>query len=584
MSDLKLQTNKDNFLVSKSSSVPASSNASPFSRSNSLTDKSNLLSDQVRLNSKLSADTGNPFQNQPKALRSNDNFLSREVLASKPEISPEKKVPSKNVPVTHSASKKILDNKESVLATLDPETGSLIKKFDDTPYAPYQKKYACDLNQAVITNTSAIQDFECSALYEETPFMLSKQLYSNDKLKSDPELKAKITNFTNLLSASDKSALAYTINILDRTPPVSSENLKIIFDKLGEMLKTSYDPRIGDNKAFVVSTLHDIAMPSDISQEGIGTCTGTSIQIQLAIRNPVEYLKMIDTLAKNQPYTTIKGDTIPPNFTFTQEGVDNKLNTGRTISAKIMQNSIMDFGDAETRNFDSSKGDGGLTYDQTVKALNSIVDAKVETSYLWTYTPPQLINILHNSKPSWNNPVEISLAYDSKGRDAIHSVNVIKASDNQITIVNPWGREETFPEEELKKRILSVSNPVGTEKNVAMVDINSSQLRKNIADNNTKNETLNKMTTDQKIEIIQKSVYEWDGQKFNIRPSVSEQDKIAITNILDELLKGGPAQNEIWLPSLKFFAKDMNEFLNKIQNDSPAFTQVKNTLSGSPQN
>ena len=40
--------------------------------------------------------------------------------------------------------------------------------------------------------------------------------------------------------------------------------------------------------------------PEDISQEGIGTCTGTTIQIQMALRNPKEYVSMVDKLAKNR--------------------------------------------------------------------------------------------------------------------------------------------------------------------------------------------------------------------------------------------------------------------------------------------
>ncbi|MBC7474908.1 MAG: hypothetical protein H7263_11495, partial [Candidatus Sericytochromatia bacterium] len=471
MTDINLRS-KDGFLTSRSVNT---SNNSPdlnvFSNQSKKTTGKNSLSNEDNLsfnNTRKNISPSDPFSANNKILASinrNENISSIDFAnrVMPPNILVESKGMTKNTSINNNiiqVNKKNIENNK--LSRFDAQTVSLIKKFDDAPYAPYTKDYKCALNTAVITNTSEIKDYECSTLYEKTPFILAQDIFDLDAVKNDPELRTKISNFVSLLSTGDKAALAYTQNIFDRKPPLSTEKIKEIFDKLTSMMNTSYDPKVGNTKELVISALHDVSMPSDISQEGIGTCVGTSIQIQLAIRNPSEYLNMLDTLAQNKIYTSVTGANIPPNFTFTDEGIDKNLDTGRTISAKIMQNAIMDFSDMNTRDFNSAKGDGGLNYIQTVKGLKEIVNTNVETSYVWDYTPEQLINTLKNSKPDRSNPIEISMSYEPNGRDSIHSVNVINISDNQVTIVNPWGREETFPNDELNKRILSVSAPVNT--------------------------------------------------------------------------------------------------------------------------
>ena len=141
------------------------------------------------------------------------------------------------------------------------------------------------------------------------------------------------------------------------------------------------------------------------------------------------------------------------------EDKEGGIKSRRTITSKIMQNAIMDFADGDTRSFDSSKGHGGLSYEQTSGALKSIINQNVITYEVWQYSTEQLIKVIEKSNPSFENPIEISLSYETTGRDSFHSVNVINMSrdTDKVTIINPWGREETFPLSELEKRIMSVS-------------------------------------------------------------------------------------------------------------------------------
>lgn len=467
---------------------------------------------------------------------------------------------------------------ELLKARFDEDTVKTITKFSEQNIAPYSKEYVCSLGNAIITNTSLINDIDCSKGLDKTPFILATDIFDDEKVKKDPELKSKISNFMNLLGSSDKLALFSLKSLLDRKPPISDETTKNILDKLTSMLSNTYDSRIGNSKDFVISVLSDVANPSNISQESIGTCAGTSVQIQFAIRNPIEYLKMAESLAKNQPYTTIKGFSVPPNFTFSNEGGTNH-DTRRTISAKLIQNAIMDYADAETRNFDSSKKDEGITTTQTVKALNEIVGLKLENNYTWNYTPAQLMDFMIKSNPSYDNPVEISLSYEPNGRDAIHSVNVVSIANNNVVIVNPWGREETFPVNELQTRLLSVSYSDNIDKGIKEVNINDRLVKAKISNDETKADILNKMTIGTKFEIIQDVLAPWDGQKFAVKDNLSETDKKMILNILDEISQtGGIAQNKAWYPRIKHFCPDINIFLSRLDNNTEQFTRVKERL------
>lgn len=460
----------------------------------------------------------------------------------------------------------------------DEDTVKTITKFSEQNIAPYSKEYVCSLGNAIITNTSLISDIDCSKGLDKTPLVLATDIFDDEKVKKDPELKTKITNFMSLLGSSDKLALFSLKSLLDRKPPISDETTKNVIDKLTSMLNNDYDSRIGNKKDFVISVLSDVANPSNISQESIGTCAGTSVQIQFAIRNPIEYLKMAESLAKNQSYTTIKGFSVPPNFTFANEGGTNH-DTKRTISAKLMQNAIMDYADAETRNFDSSKKDEGITTTQTVKALNEIVGLKLENNYTWNYTPTQLMDFMIKSNPSYDNPVEISLSYEPNGRDAIHSVNVVSATNNTIVIVNPWGREETFPVNELQTRILSVSYADNIDKGITQINTYDTSLKNKISNDNLKSEVLNKITIGTKFEIIQETLAPWNGEKFAVKDSLSDTDKKMILNILDEISQtGGIAQNKVWYPRIKHFCPDINVFLSRLDNNTEQFARVKERL------
>jgi len=377
---------------------------------------------------------------------------------------------------------------------------------------------------------------------------LKKQILEDNTLKNNKNLSSKVNNFISNI-ASDKEGLVYLKELLNRDPKLSTDKLEKLLDKLNEMIKTKYDSRITNSgystKSLVISALHDISAPSNISQDNIGACAGTTIQIQLALKSPIEYLKMIDLLAKNESYKDIK-----TNWTFTKEGLSENSSTNRSISSKIMQNAIMDYSNGaeiyDSTNLDSE----GLGSDETLKGLNNLFDNNLIT-YAYEDYSNYILGMLKLANPSKENPIQIDMNYEKKGRDSLHAVNVIGIDNNNVTIINPWGREETFSTKELENKVMKINAQKGLDFLIpklttkGLVDVDSLFNRKisspftdgvsnAINESKGKAEFLKDLNSDEKINLIKKLH----------TGSITDDDKKAMLKILENMFSGSQPQNE----------------------------------------
>jgi len=146
-----------------------------------------------------------------------------------------------------------------------------------------------------------------------------------------------------------------------RGQALGGEKLGALVGQVSAMASRSYDPRVGDSAAFALSSLRDIAAPDSISQGTTNACAAASIQTQLALTDPQRYLQMADTLAQGQAF-----EGLAPNWSFSRE-TGRASDTGRSISAKLMQNTIMEAGrDHEGQVLNSPSKPGVEDYDSTL--------------------------------------------------------------------------------------------------------------------------------------------------------------------------------------------------------------------------
>lgn len=276
-----------------------------------------------------------------------------------------------------------------------------------------------------------------------------------DKL-GNKQISDKVNSFISSLDtlSNKKYASAYITEMIEnRQPKLSQKDIVSLLNKIEDISKSDYPEAVGSGKDLALSALHDIALPSDVSQNNTGGCVATSAQIQMIVRSPDKYLNMLDTLAKNKSYDTAKGSVVP-NWTFAKP-FDM---TARTISSSIVQSALMSV--ARDGDYDSTVINSvsrGLFLNQAKNMYEKMLGTSVTTKSLRLgSTKDELFKSIQDSKPSYNNPVHITMKYTEYGRDQSHAVNVVSLNSNNVTIINPWGREETFSSEILSKRLLEV--------------------------------------------------------------------------------------------------------------------------------
>jgi uncharacterized protein YvpB len=405
--------------------------------------------------------------------------------------------------------------------------------------------------------------------------------------KVKPELKEAVKTLADNLP--NKMSMVYLQHLLfDRAPKLSDDQLLALTKKLTEMAGADYSKLGIKNNDLIEAALHDIAAPQDIAQENIGTCAGTSVQIELALKDPAKYLNMLDSLAQDQPFpVTGKKDgkdlpPIKPNNTYLDEGKDGKLDSKRTISCKIMQNAIMTYGDlaenikpgAKPRNYDSSSTSGkvnaGLGNEGSLHVKTALYGDNFK-AYGKDESPAQLVSILQKAKPSLENPVQISMSYTDKGRDSLHAVDVVGIDGNNVTIINPWGRQETFPVKVLEERIIGViaDKKLGAEKldnnDFNKLLGNPAELVKTI---NTKGEAFfNTLNSEQKGKLL---------ATLNSPAPVSAENKEAIFKVLGYIFGGTDVQLKINSGAIDSSLKNvaLSDILGKLPANDPRFNAI----------
>jgi len=85
--------------------------------------------------------------------------------------------------------------------------------------------------------------------------------------------------------------------------------------------------------------LHDLAFPENIDQAAKGSCAAAALQMKLAITQPSKYVQLATTLAQNKPYVLSPERSLAHNTSYANDPTDT-----RRLSAKILQNSLMDAG------------------------------------------------------------------------------------------------------------------------------------------------------------------------------------------------------------------------------------------------
>ncbi len=306
--------------------------------------------------------------------------------------------------------------------------------------------------------------------------------------------------------------------ILARNMQGDPEGFNAILTQSEAMLNNTAYPEALPNDEVMLSALHDIAMPQNISQREIGSCMAGAAQIQMAMADPQQYLQMVDSLAAGES-VHLGGVELPSNLTFLQETGANHY---RTPSTALVQNAILDamlYADSDhrmqERAYDSSavipmagltedairgymnngfvQNNGNLIMafqasDQNLDRISRVLSDFTGQSYAPARTEQlvpdpdspglstravdpaanrAMIERLRNMSPppSAQNPIlsymNWTTGHTPEGdvSHGIHALSIVGIENNQVTVYNPWGRQETFSLQELEQRLRGVVLP-----------------------------------------------------------------------------------------------------------------------------
>ncbi|MFN8671101.1 MAG: C39 family peptidase [Candidatus Sericytochromatia bacterium] len=254
------------------------------------------------------------------------------------------------------------------------------------------------------------------------------------------------------LLGKNKEVGHYLSKLLKEHPDQAADICDNLKSYLSDNSGSLFDPKLKEK--FAKDILHDIAYPTDIHQEQKGTCSVTSSQVKLALENPKKYVELATDLAQGKSWNGIK-----PN---TQFEVGGGLFGGdtRTLSAKVVQNALMDYGKGDaagdwgSRKEDKDIRDGGLTQAELERVQEKLfgkTDVKTKTAN----NEAEIFSKIDANLAKGNRvPFSVS-GVGSDGKPVGHEMLILSKEENGFYKVFTWGKEVLVSEADLKQQLIT---------------------------------------------------------------------------------------------------------------------------------
>lgn len=259
----------------------------------------------------------------------------------------------------------------------------------------------------------------------------------------------------------DNTSGHYISKLFDDHPDKAKELCKQLLDYTKKESSSSslIDPK--QKKEFVKDLLHDIAYPTDINQQQEGTCTSTSVQVKLAKEDPQKYLDIATTLADGQNWQNIKPN---PNV-----DLEDKKEDKRTLSAKIVQNAFMDFGNgakldwgskdiAAEENKNRSESDQmeykGIDRNELATLEKEVFGEKFKPLVKTDKNIDQIFKDIDESLTNKESVPFSSVGIDPKDNEQkAHQMLILSKNSDGSYQIFTWGQEINVSAEDLKKHL-----------------------------------------------------------------------------------------------------------------------------------
>ncbi|MDB5098818.1 MAG: hypothetical protein JWM80_3239 [Cyanobacteria bacterium RYN_339] len=309
------------------------------------------------------------------------------------------------------------------------------------------------------------------------------------------------------LSAADQARVLDLARVANAAGQVALHSLLVkgkLTPQLLEALQGLSTDRLAnkiDQRELVSQALIEIDDPVAISQKSRGTCAPTSVQILIALRQPLVYVGLLRGLASPSGQAKLPGGaTIQREADWASDN-----DGGRSIPSRLLQPALMEFanGGADYVNADDVDVDpsthqqspSGLDGPGAAALLSAVTEGKPTYQTLGvTYNTALGAETMRGLDDNIESPRDLLLllednrAIDAKSQDALlaqlaahatpedpvyatviytlrptvggvgfHAILVTGVKDDKVSFINPWGQEETLPAEVFKHSIVSAN-------------------------------------------------------------------------------------------------------------------------------
>lgn len=235
-------------------------------------------------------------------------------------------------------------------------------------------------------------------------------------------------------------------------------------DALAHLAKLAAQPLAkGIDRAQLVSeVLGEVENPVRIAQKSVGTCGATTAQIALVRKRPAEYVRLLSGLASPEGQAQMAGGKGLKRL----EDWNSDNDGGRTVSSRLFQPAVMDFGEpmpGDSYDNSEDKGKWGPIKWGGLWSLGSIYTQLLDSPYKTTFMAPfnrdARFDDVVKACAEGRGPVAVSLRWNPGGGPGDHFVQVDKVENGKVTITNPWGQRERYDVEDFKRHLTSVCLP-----------------------------------------------------------------------------------------------------------------------------
>lgn len=221
-----------------------------------------------------------------------------------------------------------------------------------------------------------------------------------------------------------------------------------------------------DRGKLLSDVVQELATPDAIAQHTKNTCGPTAASIYLAMNNPAEYVRLATGLASPSGQVELANGA-------TLQRVDNTIaddGSGRSTSQRLMEPALMDYANGPL-GYDNARDvhtiggigtvPGALPFmmEPVLEAVTGQQFDSIDLVYPWART-----QVMDNIKALTDQGKQamVMTQYTDAGMQGLHWITVTNVTDDQVTYVNPWGREETISRQQFEDMLRGYVTPQDT--------------------------------------------------------------------------------------------------------------------------